>query len=444
MDPGYEKGKRLRQQIYDEYPFLHPDPEFHSREMKPRPIICQPLPPKPVVPTQTIKVHKLALPDLVNCIVKEYHRGGNGRMKDLLLPCSIEFCEKSEEDPSPPVDMNEVQEVVDSMLDQISEDEKMDETNQSCESTKELTETEEMILHILTENVVPKAVDTSFVRGVILKVADFAVGESFANAMSKKKKSFLSEVPLDMIDKRRSGRHGRGGCYVKRLGLDSNSESMLESPRGDDMTAKALLESLFPSSLLTSPNQTPNQTPVKNGDKNKLNNVSPLKKVSSLSPVKKETMEETWLPDDQDQASAKKCIEECMTNTCLNSCLSDLLLRLTEELKNIYHWPRHFDQSYLNLYQCWRPHFVLPSSEEIHEFVEVMIIANEIVLRDLTAFSIYDSENADTIDKLTEHLWDDLQHLVLLVYQVSKPMAVRILSLHLHYYKFKEEVRIAF
>merc|ERR1719367_2405765 len=118
-----------------------------------------------------------------------------------------------------------------------------------------------------------------------------------------------------------------------------------------------------------------------------------------------------------------------MTNTCLNSCLSDLLLRLTKELKNIYHWPRYFDQSYLNLYQCWRPHFVLPSSEEIHEFVEVMIIANEIILRDLTAFSIYDSENADAIDKLTEHLWDDLQHLVLLVYHVSKPMAVRILSL---------------
>ena len=160
----------------------------------------------------------------------------------------------------------------------------MDETEQSCESTKELTETEEMILGIL-EDVAEKSATTGFVRGVILKAADFAVGESYANAMSKKKKSFLSEVPQDLIDKRRSGRHGRGGggTYLKRLGLDSNSESMLESPRGDDYTAKALLESLFPSSLLS----TPNQTPTKVDDKSKLNHASPLKKVSNLSPVKK-------------------------------------------------------------------------------------------------------------------------------------------------------------
>ena len=72
-----------------------------------------------------------------------------------------------------------------------------------------------------------------------------------------------------------------------------------------------------------------------------------------------------------------------------------------------------------------------------------MVIANEIILRDLMAFSIYESGHEDAIDRLTEHLWDDLQHLVLLVFQVSKPMAVRILSLHLHYYKYKDEVNLA-
>ena len=109
MDPCYEKGQRLRQQIYDEYPFLHPDPEFHNREMKPRPIICRPLPPKPVAEIQTLKVYKLALPDLVDCIVKEYHEGGNGRMKDTTLPISVEFKEEKEMHQTHEVEMVDVQ-----------------------------------------------------------------------------------------------------------------------------------------------------------------------------------------------------------------------------------------------------------------------------------------------------------------------------------------------
>ena len=71
-----------------------------------------------------------------------------------------------------------------------------------------------------------------------------------------------------------------------------------------------------------------------------------------------------------------------------------------------------------------------------------MVIANEIILRDLTAISANDSADAQVIEALTEHLWDDLQHLVLNVYRVPGTLAVRILSLHLHFYKFREEVSI--
>ena len=130
-------------------------------------------------------------------------------MKDLLLPCSVEFSEESSEksSPIPPsVDMKEVQDVMDSVLDRLSENEKMEETNQN-NVKKELTETEEMIHHILVENVVTKALDEGFIRGLIFKAADFAVGESFANSMSSKKQSrggasasFLSEVPLHLIE----------------------------------------------------------------------------------------------------------------------------------------------------------------------------------------------------------------------------------------------------
>ena len=78
------------------------------------------------------------------------------------------------------------------------------------------------------------------------------------DSMSKKRSSgvglstsFLNEVPLDLIEKRRSARRGN---YGGRMGIDSNSESMLESPRDDDMTTKAMIESLFPPSLVKNEN----------------------------------------------------------------------------------------------------------------------------------------------------------------------------------------------
>ncbi len=79
-----------------------------------------------------------------------------------------------------------------------------------------------------------------------------------------------------------------------------------------------------------------------------------------------------------------------------------------------------------------------------HEFIEAMLIANEIILRDLTAISIYDLvTERERVEVLTENLWEDLQHLVLNMLRLPKPMAVRILSLHLHYYKFKGEIHNA-
>ena len=86
--------------------------------------------------------------------------------------------------------------------------------------------------------------------------------------------SFLNEVPFDLIEKRRSGR-GRRGVGSSKSGIDSNSESLMESPRGDDMTAKALLESLLPQTLIENSNEEKNSTPN-----------TPMKKLTN-SPDKK-------------------------------------------------------------------------------------------------------------------------------------------------------------
>lgn len=207
----------------------------------------------------------------------------------------------------------------------------------------------------------------------------------------------------------------------------------------EDMTAKALLESLFPPSLQQS--SSAHNTPLK-----KLTRSPAVKKESSSDEVQIAKKEE-WLSPQLDEDFAKKCIEDCMTtNSCLNSCLEQLLLKLTDRLADVFCWPRNFDKAFLGLYLCWRPHFVLPhefGEQEPHEFLHSMVIANEIILRDLTSISIYESESAaEKVELLSEFLWDDLQHLVLNMFRLPRPMAVRILSLHLHYYKFKGKVMI--
>ncbi len=193
LDPDYSKGKRLRGQIYEEYPFLHPDPAFHSREPKPRPVVQRLLPPKPVIQPKILKISKASIKDIVDCVVNEYHDGGEGRMKDILLPCSVQV----ETGPKESVDkMAVVRNLLDSLVEEIVA--KKDEELETLER-EQMNESERLVRSILEEDVITKALNVSFVRKVIMKTADFAVGESYANSMSKRSRggastAFLNEV----------------------------------------------------------------------------------------------------------------------------------------------------------------------------------------------------------------------------------------------------------
>ena len=350
VDPKYEKGHRLRGEIYDEYPYLHPDPEFRQRPSKPRPLVTKQLPPPKEVATKVLTVTSLSILDIVNCVVDEYQSGeGGGRMKDLLLPCKVEFRSQLQTEEFK-VNKEEVRMIIDSILDQVVEMEVEDEKEETSAvaTPKELTEEEQMVSDILDKDVIVKALDYSFIKQIVLKSADFAVGESYANSMSKRRSglsttaSFLNEVPLDLIEKRRSARRGTYGTGG-RMGVDSNSESLLESPRGDDMTAKAMIESLFPPSL------------VRIADSNTASAVlSPLKKLMKSPVAKKQQVEdlpmkEAWIDKEEEECQAKYLIKDVLSNSCLNSMLSDLLLQLTESLKGVYYWPRPFDRAFLYL-----------------------------------------------------------------------------------------------
>ena len=332
------------------------------------------------------------------------------------------------------------------ILDKVESAESME-----VDDEPEQTEVEKIITSIL-ESTVAKSVNHARVRKIIKGVVDFAVGESMANSMSKRRgvgpsASFLNEVPLDLIEKRRSSRMRGIHCGSVRGGgggggIDSNSESLLESPRGDDMTAKALIESLLPPTLVEISNEE--------GSNSKPN--SPLKKLVKSPEKTKEECQQSekqtvnWISEDHEKEECSKMLAEKFPKTSVNSSLSNILVHVTKLFRHTFCWPKEFDQTFLALYQCWRPHFVPPEEcvpQLAHPFLESMLIANEIIARDLASVSVYDSKDEKVlqrVEEMSEFLWDDLQHLVLNIFRLSRAMGVRILSLHLHYYKFNGKV----
>ena len=204
------------------------------------------------------------------------------------------------------------------------------------------------------------------------------------------------------------------------------------------MTAKALLESLLPPTLVEINEDGSNSKPN-----------SPLKKLVK-SPEKKEECQSeqkiNWISEDHEQEECSKILAEKFPKTSINSSLSNILVHVTKLFSRTFCWPKEFDQTFLALYQCWRPHFVPPEEcvpQLAHPFLESMLIANEIIARELASVSVYDSKDdkvLQRVEEMSEFLWDDLQHLVLNIFRLSRAMGVRILSLHLHYYKFNGKV----
>ena len=450
-DPKFEKALRVRDKIYEEHPYLSSDPDIQKRTPIPRPIEYVPRPPKKEPEPKQLTVHNLKFLDLIQCIVSEYHEGGNGRMKDITLPISVEFREKSEENL---VEMEDVQAVLNGVIDKVEANLQDDEME--VENDKDQQKSEEAIICMsIINDAVNSAVNQSRVRNILDGIVDFAVGESLANSMSKRRSAgasaaFLNEVPLDLIEKRRSSRM-RGVGSTPRIGLDSNSESLMESPRGDDMTAKALLESLLPPTLL----ENNSDGDEEGTSKSSKSNTPSKRKVVVKSPEKQTeekkavvVQETKWIPDEEETDLVKKMLSETMTKTSVNSSLSDILLHVTNHFSQTFYWPKEFDKAYLDLYLCWRPHFMPPDEcepQSPHKFLEAMLIANEIISRELEPLSSTShSENEQVlprVEALTEFWWDDLQHLVLNIFRLPRTMGVRILSLHLYYYKFNGKVQ---
>ena len=166
-DPNFEKGKRIREKIFEEHPYLSPDPEVQKRKPIPRPIECKPRSSKKVPETKQLTVHKLKFLDLIQCIVKEYNDGGEGRMKDITLPISVEFKEPVEENHFE-VEMTDIKGVMDDILDKVEATAATEEKMEVDEPEK--TDEELMALSILDEMII-KLVDYSRIKSIVNGVA---------------------------------------------------------------------------------------------------------------------------------------------------------------------------------------------------------------------------------------------------------------------------------
>jgi hypothetical protein len=99
----------------------------------------------------------------------------------------------------------------------------------------------------------------AFIQSVLYNVVDQSVTENYSfisNLLSASKRKagvsqFLSGVPSDLIEKRRSTRaKGPTGIGIVDKYLGTSGENTLSSPKCEEITAKQLLQGYFPKSLL--------------------------------------------------------------------------------------------------------------------------------------------------------------------------------------------------
>jgi len=260
------------------------------------------------------------------------------------------------------------------------------------------------IISDLVGSIVPKSED-AFIQQILAEVVNSSVTEntSFVSNLScsSKRKAglsqFLNEVPLDLIEKRRSTR-AKGtpasGGVSERGPMGTSGENTASSPRGAELTAKQFLQQSFPSSLLTlnhvhkmvdltlSPEKKSditNSTAALNSTGEKPSTSITAGEEAGLSKPQE------WLSEEEE----REFVEEFTQKFCCSSRLMFLsqleeFLAIVVENFHTRSWPENFSKMYLKCYVKWRKHQHFPDEfipQDPHRFIPVIITANEILLQ---------------------------------------------------------------
>ena len=440
-NPEFEKGHKLKKRIYDECPYLDPDPKNWNKE----PIITsfkwsqEPKPKPPEKQAVRLTISSWNLKALATSFFDRYEVCGDTEL--LLEPCVVEYEEKIVEEKEIEPTTRNVTEVKQKHSSQDEDDDDIvilgsddddddddvvilddesddnDITVDNAEEVENIESSVRKVIDTVIDNVIYCAhqrkkehsfdivspivsdlVDsvveistTAFIERILFNAIDSSVTENFSfvsNLSASKRKAgvsqFLSEVPLDLIEKRRSTRaKATAGIGIGERSIGTSGENTLSSPRCEEVTAKQLLQGYFPSSLL-------------NINHGKLIDVSisPQKNISelvlpsipaiSLTAYEKKGSNK-WLSCEEEKDFVEKFAETFCSSTRWNflTQLEEFLATMVEKLGD-RSWPNDLCNIYMKCYVRWRGHQHFPDEfapQVPHRFIPVIIIANEILLQ---------------------------------------------------------------
>ncbi len=246
------------------------------------------------------------------------------------------------------------------------------------------------------------------------------VAPSAAQAASKRSSNrstvaaFVQEIPIDLLEKRRSSRV-KGGAGFSDVADD----------RIEEVTAQSLLERFIPKTLLEM-----SSTKDRSAKGNK-----PSQQAESSG---RSGDEETFPSQAKQLEDIREFLKETSKPVRGMQFFEDVFFLVLNRMLRLCHcaWSRQLKRGFVGLYNVWRRGCQLadeishPTAPLIHW--EVMLLANEI-----GAESVRD----DWEDRVeVESVEDDFLHLRLCGPRVSKEALLRIMFLHHTYYRYTKEV----
>ena len=454
-NPDFEKGHKLKKRIYDECPYIDPNPNNWNKEPDfsrikfnedPKPKDAEKEPSKLLISQWNLKTLAMSL-------FERYEICGETEL--LLEPCHVEYKEQPLDEKT--IDKENVKNVVEPIFKQLSNVEDEDEVvilgsdddivildDESDDNDIIIDEAEEeenielsirKVLDSIIGDVVHCAVEReeehscdvvspiiseivnsvaevskAFIQRMLINMIDSSVTEnsSFVSNLTSASKrkagvsQFLNEVPSDLIEKRRSTRaKGSTGGTIGDRSIATSCENTLSSPRCEEVTAKQLLQGYFPSSLLNVDYAKSMDQSV-SPEKKALETTHPSNNHISLTADDKQKNQK-WLSTEEEKEFVEKFINKFCSTSRWNflTQLEEFLAIVAEKLKTRM-WPKELCDIYLKCYVKWRSHTQFPDElapQVPHRFIPVVIIANEIALQ--TKFN--ENSRVLTIQKLI--LW---------------------------------------
>jgi hypothetical protein len=288
-------------------------------------------------------------------------------------------------------------------------------------STPEPNDAESVVKLIIDDIIsdIAEGTDARFMKQILLNVLDAVVESSENSSLGSgpstrrgcgKGASFLSEVPLDLMEIRRSSR--------KREALDAWES---DNSKLDDVTTLSLLESFIPGFL--------RENEANGRDSRQSKSPDALEKDQA-----KELVARPWLSLDSESEEVSGLLEiMSASNKSIVDLLYSSLLKLGS-LEGDRIWPDDVQDAFLECFLLWRPHFSLPDEfsdpAPSYDYVNVLLTAYEIVCR-------------KAAEKKTEKVAvpkEDLLHFRLSFARLSRQQLLRVFFLHFNVYQLERKV----